>query len=395
MKTEPPTAASNPALPPAPCANHAVAEAQWRCPACAVPLCRKCVCEYGRPPDNSASCRKCGERCKSIVAGPTPEEVRGGAETPQEAARRHQRDHILPRAVLIVAALGQIAVGGSKYGVLLAVLTLPIWAAVVGSAYGLVLFKLQIEVEDLKVLGFKAAAMALTVHVVRLIAIGVLDLHVPEDGMSAIGMLLPLAICFIFVPAIIIVLFLNRLFELEMSEQPFAIVGLMTADAFMFAAMNAGLGRRRPVVQRKRGNTMDSSGSLRFVTRTEMQVEQSPWGPLEWLSRPGLTQAQHLLLIRVRIPPGKGHQFHRHPHQEEIIYVESGEVEQWVDRDCRQLKPGESAHIPANMVHGSYNYGQVEAVLLAILSPAKFDGPALVDVCQDEPWRSIKKPLSL
>jgi hypothetical protein len=31
-------------------------------------------------------------------------------------------------------------------------------------------------------------------------------------------------------------------------------------------------------------------------------------------------------------------------------------------------------------------------VFLAILSPAKFDGPALVDVSQDEPWRSIRAP---
>lgn len=134
---------------------------------------------------------------------------------------------------------------------------------------------------------------------------------------------------------------------------------------------------------------------LRFVTAKEMQVEQVPWGPLEWLSRPGLTEAQQLLLVRVRIPPGKAHQFHRHPHQEEIIYVESGQCEQWVDRECRKLKPGESAHIPVNMVHGSYNCTDKELVLLAILSPAKISGPALVDVCEQEPWRSIKKPMKL
>jgi hypothetical protein len=29
-------------------------------------------------------------------------------------------------------------------------------------------------------------------------------------------------------------------------------------------------------------------------------------------------------------------------------------------------------------------------VFLAILSPAKFDGPALVDVSHDEPWLTIR-----
>jgi quercetin dioxygenase-like cupin family protein len=140
---------------------------------------------------------------------------------------------------------------------------------------------------------------------------------------------------------------------------------------------------------------MSKPGQLRFVGEQQMQLEQSPWGPLEWLSRPGLTAAEHLNLIRVRIPPGKGHQFHKHPHQEEIIYVLEGEAEQWVERECRKLRPGDSAHIPANTVHGTYNYTDREVVVLAILSPAKIDGPPLVDVCEEEPWCSIKEPMKL
>ena len=124
-----------------------------------------------------------------------------------------------------------------------------------------------------------------------------------------------------------------------------------------------------------------------------MEVEGSPWGPHEWLSRPGMTDAEQLLLVRVRMPPGRAHQFHRHPAMEEIIYVESGTAEQWVDREKRTLKAGESAHIPVNVVHGTYNGGDDELVFLAILSPATFDGPALVDVHAEEPWRSLRTPL--
>lgn len=133
--------------------------------------------------------------------------------------------------------------------------------------------------------------------------------------------------------------------------------------------------------------------ALRFVTSDEMEVEGSPWGPHEWLSRPGLTDAEQLLLVRVRMPPGRAHQFHRHPAMEEIIYVESGTAEQWVDKERRTLKAGDSAHIPMNVVHGTYNSGDDELVFLAILAPAKFEGPALVDVHTEEPWRTLRTPL--
>ena len=130
---------------------------------------------------------------------------------------------------------------------------------------------------------------------------------------------------------------------------------------------------------------------LRFVTEGEMQVEQLPWGPHDWLCRPGLTDAEDLLLVRVHMPPGEGHKFHRHPEMEEIIYVLSGSAEQWVDREKRILTAGQIAHIPKNVVHGTYNSGDVPLEFLAILSPAKVEGPPLVDVSDREPWRSLRR----
>jgi len=124
-----------------------------------------------------------------------------------------------------------------------------------------------------------------------------------------------------------------------------------------------------------------------------MAVESSPWGPHEWLSRPGITAAEQLLLVRVRMPPGRAHQYHRHPAMEEIIYVLEGTAEQWVDRDRRVLGPGESAHIPRDVVHGTYNAGQDALVFLAILSPAAAPGPALIDMHLEEPWRTLRTPM--
>ena len=131
-----------------------------------------------------------------------------------------------------------------------------------------------------------------------------------------------------------------------------------------------------------------------FITSTELQVEPSPWGPHEWLSRPGLTGAEQMLMVRVLMPPGRAHQFHRHPAMEEIIYVVSGSAEQWVGREKRLLGPDDIAHVPADVVHGTYNAGNETLVFLAILAPAKFEGPALIDVHLEEPWRSLRTPMT-
>lgn len=130
---------------------------------------------------------------------------------------------------------------------------------------------------------------------------------------------------------------------------------------------------------------------LRFVTENEMHVEELPWGPHDWLCRPGLTDAEHLLLVRVHMPPGQAHKFHRHPEMEEIIYVLSGTAEQWVDRENQILTAGQTAHIPMDVVHGTYNAGQETLEFLAILSPAKIAGPPLIDMSDEEPWKSLRE----
>jgi quercetin dioxygenase-like cupin family protein len=129
---------------------------------------------------------------------------------------------------------------------------------------------------------------------------------------------------------------------------------------------------------------------LRFVTEKDLKVETLPWGPHDWMCRPDLVEADKLLMVRVHMPPGQGHAFHRHPEMEEIIYILEGTAEQWVDRDKKILKAGEMAHIPMDMVHGTYNAGSGTLRFLAILSPAKITGPALIDMSQEEPWKSLR-----
>lgn len=127
-----------------------------------------------------------------------------------------------------------------------------------------------------------------------------------------------------------------------------------------------------------------------FVTADRVQVEVLPWGPHHWLCRPGIVDNQRLALVRVHMPPGTGHAFHRHPTLEEIIYVVEGRAEQWVDQTRQVLEAGEMAHIPVNMVHGTYNPFDQPMVFLAILSPGQLDGPPPVDVSREEPWCSLR-----
>jgi len=129
---------------------------------------------------------------------------------------------------------------------------------------------------------------------------------------------------------------------------------------------------------------------LRFVTSAEAEVEVLPWGPHEWLCRAGLTATEAFQVVRVTMPPGKAHRFHRHPALEELLYVVSGRARQWVGREERVLGPGQLAQVPRDEVHGTYNVFDDPLVFLAILSPARFEGPALIDVSGEEPWRSLE-----
>jgi len=85
----------------------------------------------------------------------------------------------------------------------------------------------------------------------------------------------------------------------------------------------------------------------KFVIAKDTKPEVLDWGRLGWMSNPPNTGAKQLTVIDVNLAPGKGHDFHKHPDQEEVIYVVAGEVEQWVDRESRKLGPGDSAFIPA------------------------------------------------
>lgn len=130
--------------------------------------------------------------------------------------------------------------------------------------------------------------------------------------------------------------------------------------------------------------------SWRIVPFAETQVENFPNKAHFWHHKPDMVKDTNLLFVRCRIYPGEAHKFHCHPNMEEILYVLSGTAEQWVERERHIMKPGDSLYLPAGMVHGTYNAGNDDLDFLAVLSPAKSEGPGTVDVSEEEPWKSLR-----
>lgn len=139
---------------------------------------------------------------------------------------------------------------------------------------------------------------------------------------------------------------------------------------------------------------MDAVALRRFVGAQEAVCFQGPWAMEEWMCRSDIVANEHLLLVRVTMEPNREHPFHTHPNREEIIYVISGQAEQWVGRQKRILKAGEMVFIPMGEVHGTYNTHDEPLVFLAVLSPANAPEPGIVDVSQELPWKNLRCPES-
>ncbi|MEZ4684145.1 MAG: cupin domain-containing protein [Caldilineaceae bacterium] len=128
-----------------------------------------------------------------------------------------------------------------------------------------------------------------------------------------------------------------------------------------------------------------------FVPGSAAVRETLDWGSLAWVSRPQSTEATDLTVIEVTLNPGGGHNFHKHPDQEEVIYVLEGEVEQWLEQESRKLRPGDSIFIKAGIVHASFNNSSSAAKLLAILGPCVGEGGYVsVEVGDQEPWSGLR-----
>ncbi len=128
----------------------------------------------------------------------------------------------------------------------------------------------------------------------------------------------------------------------------------------------------------------------RFASLQDAEIESLPGKTHYWLNKPGVVQDTNLILVRAKLPPGACHNFHYHPEMEEILYILSGQAEQWVEKEFKMMRAGDSFYVPKGVVHATFNTGADELDFLAILSPAKTPPPMTVEVGDQEPWSKLR-----
>src|ERR1051325_1050146 len=100
----------------------------------------------------------------------------------------------------------------------------------------------------------------------------------------------------------------------------------------------------------------------RFVMSDEIAVATFDWGSAGMRADVPGTGCETFVVMDVTLGPGKMHDFHKHPDQDEMIIVKSGRVVQWLEQDTRELGPGDSVYIDKNVVPGSFNeFGETAA----------------------------------
>jgi len=129
-----------------------------------------------------------------------------------------------------------------------------------------------------------------------------------------------------------------------------------------------------------------------FTTLADVRREEFDWGVIGWRLVPA-QGANHLVVMDVELQPGGGHDFHRHPGQEEIIIVKEGEITQYVGQESATMGTGDSVFVPEGEVHASFNDTQQTAYLQVVLSPSLGGdtGYGLEDVAAQEPWASLRR----
>jgi quercetin dioxygenase-like cupin family protein len=129
----------------------------------------------------------------------------------------------------------------------------------------------------------------------------------------------------------------------------------------------------------------------KFIKLGDIEHEQFEWGDVGWRCVPR-TGAKELVVMDVTLDPGGGHDFHRHPGQEEVIIVKRGQITQYLEQDSTTLGVDDSVFIDEGVVHASFNEGDQPALLQVIIAPSLGEGSGygLVDVSGEEPWASLR-----
>ena len=134
----------------------------------------------------------------------------------------------------------------------------------------------------------------------------------------------------------------------------------------------------------------------KFVIAKETKPEVLDWGKLAWLSNPPNTGAKQLTVIDVNLAPGKGHDFHKHPDQEEVILVVAGDGRAMGRPREPRSRPGRlRPSSPPTWCMRPSTSATKNAKIVAILGPCVGPiGYELVDVSKKAPWKDLAEEIA-
>lgn len=132
------------------------------------------------------------------------------------------------------------------------------------------------------------------------------------------------------------------------------------------------------------------SKNWKFVKETDMLFEKAFGRDHYWHYHPDGAENAESYMVKVVVPEGAGHDFHRHPKMHEILYILKGKAEQWIEDEMQILEIGDSVYIDADVVHATFNGGEGELEFLAILSPPTGWGAGTLDVSNEEPYSGYR-----
>ena len=108
-----------------------------------------------------------------------------------------------------------------------------------------------------------------------------------------------------------------------------------------------------------------------FIPNQKVEKIETAWGSLQWLVKGADGVSEAMTLGRVTIRPGSSNPHHQHPNCEEVLYVESGEIEHTLpDGESVRMRHGDSIVIPQGIWHHARNIGDGDAVVIVAFNSA-------------------------
>jgi quercetin dioxygenase-like cupin family protein len=105
-----------------------------------------------------------------------------------------------------------------------------------------------------------------------------------------------------------------------------------------------------------------ADGELIYVGRDPVRIKLSPSGK------------GRFAMITQDVSPGTSIPIHAHDHEDEIIFIQSGQGEATLDTKVVQLAAGSTLFVPQGTWHGGRNTGSETLKWIAIYSPSGFEG---------------------